>query len=347
MKRHSSQHILGLAQGRWIEILVAAGIPAERLDGRGHPCPRCGGRDRFNAFPGVQQCGAVHCRRCFTRGTEPRPGNGLSTLMWIQGVRFPEAIQWLANYLGVDGQESHSSGTFVSAGSFSTSHKTPQSTAAEIRRMTQLTIDSMRRITSNQLSDLSKRLHVSETSLRSLCVGYSTDHDATTWPMRNANGEIIGIRLRASDGDKKWSYRGSRSGLFLLKSQRPTGKQVFIVEGASDLAAASDLSLPCIGRPCCSGGTDQVSDYLGRVGYRSVTLIADHDEAGIQGATRLAKSLSIRGFETQVVAVDQQANDLREMLRRGATTASVLSLPVIEQFAARPVREQLTFDFAA
>ena len=36
------------AAGRWPEILAAlGGIPAEVLDGQHHPCPKCGGKDRF------------------------------------------------------------------------------------------------------------------------------------------------------------------------------------------------------------------------------------------------------------------------------------------------------------
>ena len=36
------------AHGRWPEILAAlGGVNPELLDGRNHPCPRCGGMDRF------------------------------------------------------------------------------------------------------------------------------------------------------------------------------------------------------------------------------------------------------------------------------------------------------------
>ena len=39
--------LMKIASGRWPEILQAAGMPANALDGkRGRPCPRCGGSDR-------------------------------------------------------------------------------------------------------------------------------------------------------------------------------------------------------------------------------------------------------------------------------------------------------------
>ena len=38
----------GQAAGRWRELLsTLGGVPADVLDGKNHPCPRCGGTDRF------------------------------------------------------------------------------------------------------------------------------------------------------------------------------------------------------------------------------------------------------------------------------------------------------------
>lgn len=91
--------IKAAAAGRWLEILPAAGIPAELLDGKGHPCPRCGGTDRFAAFNDVAERGAVICRRCFSEGG----GDGLATVAWIRGVDFPAALRWLGEYLRLDG----------------------------------------------------------------------------------------------------------------------------------------------------------------------------------------------------------------------------------------------------
>lgn len=67
---------------------LAAGIPADRLDGRGLQCPKCGGNDRFAAFPNINMRGAVHCRQCLTRGTSPSPGDGIATLQWLLDLDF-------------------------------------------------------------------------------------------------------------------------------------------------------------------------------------------------------------------------------------------------------------------
>ena len=49
------------AHGSWREILTGAGLPVEFLDGRGHPCPLCGGRDRFAVFHDIAEarCGSL------------------------------------------------------------------------------------------------------------------------------------------------------------------------------------------------------------------------------------------------------------------------------------------------
>ena len=89
------------AKGRWLEILQAAGMPAEALDGRNQPCPRCGGTDRFNASADVEQSGAVWCRKCFNKTTAISPGDGIATLAWWMNLTNGEAIKWLADYPGL------------------------------------------------------------------------------------------------------------------------------------------------------------------------------------------------------------------------------------------------------
>ena len=97
---HAVEELKSLAAGRWFDILIAAGIDADKLNGKGHPCPKCGGRDRFAAFPTIKGRGAVHCRHGFTRGTDPSPGDGIASLQWILGLDFRATLGWLADYLG-------------------------------------------------------------------------------------------------------------------------------------------------------------------------------------------------------------------------------------------------------
>ena len=93
----TSSEVKQAACGRWREILQTAGISAKLLDGKGHPCPKCGGDDRFAAQKDVAERGAVICRKCFFKDN----GDGIAAVQWCQGRTFPEALRWIADYLGV------------------------------------------------------------------------------------------------------------------------------------------------------------------------------------------------------------------------------------------------------
>ena len=85
------------AMGRWIEVLSTCGnIPFETLDGRHHPCPKCGGKDRFRLDD--RAAGAVLCNQCF----RDKNGDGFAAIQWMQGVSFIESVQLVAQQVGVE-----------------------------------------------------------------------------------------------------------------------------------------------------------------------------------------------------------------------------------------------------
>ena len=86
------------AAGRWPEVLSnVGGIRPELLDGRHHPCPMCGGKDRFRLIDA--EAGAVLCNQCFRE----KNGDGLAAIQWMQGWDFPAAAGAVAKYLGLNG----------------------------------------------------------------------------------------------------------------------------------------------------------------------------------------------------------------------------------------------------
>lgn len=85
------------ADGQWVSILAASGMPVDSLDGRGHPCPKCVGEDRFCAFKDVEQTGGVMCRRCFSE----KNGDGLAAIQWLTGWSFQESLTFVAEQVGI------------------------------------------------------------------------------------------------------------------------------------------------------------------------------------------------------------------------------------------------------
>jgi hypothetical protein len=177
------------------------------------------------------------------------------------------------------------------------------------------------------LLTLAGRLGLSAASLRRLGIRWAPEHRAWAFPMRDAAGTVIGIRLRAEDG-RKWCVRGSHNGLFV-----PDGGQigdqvdeVVIVEGPTDAAAILDCGMYAIGRPSCSGS---VQDTVTLCAGRRVVILGDRDEAktrpngqvfrpGQDGAQALARAVHGHVKGSRVI-FPVQGKDAREWRLHGLT----------------------------
>ncbi len=83
------------ATNNWQAIL---GLADEITDGKGHPCPQCGGTDRFHVDSDFQTNGKVYCRHCLPKGAN----DGIAAFGWIHGIDNRESIKRLAKELGMD-----------------------------------------------------------------------------------------------------------------------------------------------------------------------------------------------------------------------------------------------------
>lgn len=272
------RELLALAQGRWREILIDAGMPADSLvDRHDRPCPRCGGRDRFVALD-VDKSGLVHCRRCFSRHTNPKARDGLNTLCWWLGCRPSEAIDWLKKWLGVvDGEP------------------IPKLIPMAIEPKPEPAIDPRLAEDADRWFASMKPqwrfkaavwLGLPVEPLERLRVGWAEEYRATTWPMRDPDGVVVGVRLRCPKTSRKWAVRGSRAGLFYPCDQEPESV-LFACEGPTDTAAVLSLGLPCVGVPSAGSKADWVAAYVRKHSVRRVIVIADSDQAGTDGADRI------------------------------------------------------------
>ena len=144
---------------------------------------------------------------------------------------------------------------------------------------------------------LATALGVDDEALKALDVRFNPFEECWSFPMRNEEGKIVGLRFRELGGSRKWSAKGSKDGLFLSvngfarEDASKSGRELVIVEGPSDTAAALSLGLFVVGRSSCQTGAALLRALIRRVRPRIVTIVADNDTPGIRGAELLAGQL--------------------------------------------------------
>lgn len=166
------------------------------------------------------------------------------------------------------------------------------------------------------VAGLADELGLSIGSVRRLGIGWSAKHGAWTFPMRSADGNVAGIRLRLPDG-RKLSVKGGREGLFVPDGLTGDGP-LLVAEGPTDTAALLDLGFDAIGRPSCNGGVRHVVELVRSRGVANVVIAADADAPGQRGANDLADVLAVYVPLVRVLS-PIGAKDAREWKRKGAT----------------------------
>lgn len=180
------------------------------------------------------------------------------------------------------------------------------------------------------IARFAKSLGVRATRLASLGIAWSHKHRAWAFPMRDAFGETVGVRLRSETG-AKWSITGSKQGIFAPASfDSPKPALAIILEGPTDTAAALSLGFAAIGRPSCNSGNEIVKTWLKCNNIYKAIIVADNDDKlivgvrrypGLLGASNLKRALD----KTRTVIWLPQAKDFRQMVQLGATREMVES----------------------
>lgn len=241
------------AQGRWLQILQAAGLPYELLDGRGHPCPKCGGTDRFSVFGDVDLTGGMMCRQCF----DEKNGDGFAAVMWLRDCSFREALIFVADCLG------------LSAGAVaSPSQSTADTIVADVARAKRMPLDAF------------------------LQFGVKADKRGKSVvarvPVYDERGEVHSYFDLTPDG-KGWFKRGKGSaGLFFPGRLPQSGETWLLVEGPKDAAALVGLGYVAAGLP----RNEMAPKYARLFPDCDVIVVPDLDVPGADGAQRTAGRLA-------------------------------------------------------
>lgn len=185
----------------------------------------------------------------------------------------------------------------------------------------------------DSLAEIAADLNLCAADIDRLLVGRSAHSKAWAFPMLDGQGRTVGIRLRGYGCSDKWTVAGSRDGLFYDPNIEPRearykgvmGRELVVVEGATDCIAGYALGLPCVGRSSCGTGADMLKELCARTRTGRVTIVSDNDRykfrpdgtpwrPGAEGAQALARRL---GRICRIVTPPKK--DLREWLYAGLT----------------------------
>jgi putative DNA primase/helicase len=84
---------------KWPSILMQLGFPHAALDGRNHPCPMCGGTDRFR-FTDRDGHGVSICNQCGGKSGNGGARSGVDLVMAFKGVNFRGAAELIEEVVG-------------------------------------------------------------------------------------------------------------------------------------------------------------------------------------------------------------------------------------------------------
>lgn len=229
--------------------------------------------------------------------------------------------------------------------------------AEDLRLQQQLTPDS--------LSTLATDLDVTIESLKDLGVGRATRDDlirfgaggsgwkdnfpdgAFTFLERDGAGKAVGFSLRTVDGRKgsPSSSRGARRGLIIPRNLAALPEPVYLVEGATDVAAMLSLGLAAVGRPSNTGGVIHIARLLKG---KKIIVVGEQDQKqdgswpGRDGAERTASNLSGEWRRDVVWALcPPPAKDVRAWLQQRRADGPNPLLPEHREAAAKALTEAL------
>jgi len=288
----NAEQVKSAATGRELELLeYVAHIDRDYLDGKPHPCPKCGGKDRFRLVDA--KTGAVFCNQCFST----KNGDFLAAIQHFRGISFPRALEESAYRLGIihslDG--GNGSGKPIQG-------KTQPDVDPVIRMATmkRCPVESLRVFggMSDPKSNAAKFPEYSDDGKQ--CSTF------TVWP--NSNDE----KFR-----KGLNEKGKPAGLFFPHDMwgdvrlPQAGETWILVEGVKDSAALHGMGYPNV----CGLNTSSLSQKFAKLfAGVHVIVIPDPDEAGDKGAPKTAKNLQGVAASVKVASLPVRSKDVRDHL---------------------------------
>lgn len=268
------QTVRDAAATRWPELIaILANIDHAILDGKHHPCPKCGGTDRFRAFD--DGSGGAICNQCFTS----KNGDGFAVLEWLTGEKFGQVLKRVAEHLGIKPSKN---GKPQPEDHLELEDWNDMLVAIWCMKNAPITPEAVQAI-GGRLARYRKQWHVLAWPVRE-----PGTENVRGWVIQNLAGGTLPVY--GTDGAVEWVKKktlpGTRPGLIGTNNGR---QKIVKTEGPTDLLAfvsqrlADDEDAVCNVHGC---GEDprKVAGLAAYLDGKDVVTVHDADEPGQQGA---------------------------------------------------------------
>jgi hypothetical protein len=261
-----------------------ADIPPEYLDGKGHPCPVCGGKDRFSLIDKAK--GTVFCRRCFSNNNR-----GLISAVEHYGhaTNRKEAYQMIKDHL------------------LNSNNNSPSQPISKTKlAQTGVWV----------YTDENKK-YVKKVARWSSYDGHKEIKQLVYY------GDQWITKTMFSGTDEEWTklYNYASSiPLYLPTLLENKNETVFIVEGEK----CCDVFTKKWNYNCAttgSGGVNTLADWGKYLNGRDVVILPDSDAAGYTYALKTAKSLQGKATNIRIVFLPnlEEKEDVHDWVKKGGT----------------------------
>lgn len=340
------EQLKSAASGRWYDIIAHfCGIQGEWLDGRHHPCPKCGGTDRFNAYRDFSETGGMRCNQCFA----DRNQDGIAAIMWMRGLDFKTAIAELGEYLGIKPSKTGKRLPKNPASQLEFKEWNDQLISLWCMRKAPIKPDALR-LVGARLAIYRRRWSVIAIPVWPELPG---DGKPCGWTIYEVTGKLLPVKSGSKTEWKKIkNTAGSQPGVIgHVGAQNPPpnlASELVKTEGPSDMLALLSMTdrPPGVGAVCNAMGSKedpQKNLWVQKLFCdRPVWVIHDADEPGQEGATFITRSdgsqrpgwapviaryaPECKNVQLPYVIERTHGKDLRDWIADGNTFADLVAL---------------------
>ncbi len=291
---HDLTDVKTTANNRWIDILTSlTSIDSQILDGANHPCPKCGGSDRFRMID--KAAGALLCNQCFNS----KNGDGIAAVQWLLDCDFKTALSKIGDHLGLK-QRPKKSTALINTGKREIDPAGCLKFITWNKQLANLWCLKKKPITEAALLKLGAKqaiysYHFENFKVIAIPTTQPGSEHPVGWTLYNITGGTLPRKVgKKTDQVKVKLTYGSKSGI--IGRIDPDSTVVWKTEGPTDLLALLSLDLPAgVSVFCNANGAKEDPhknfNWLPELlkGKESF-VVHDCDEPGQQGATTIPQN---------------------------------------------------------